>query len=125
MNLVIQSHVTQGLGAEKCSVVAHDWGGPIAWTFAALHPHMVALMIVIVMIIMMMKMIMIMMMKKVIMIRIISSQVENLIICNCPHPIAMKKNQRENWRQMLKSWYMIFFQVSMHFKMQHRTNTDK
>ena len=33
--------LTQGLGAEKCSVVAHDWGGPIAWTFAALHPDMV------------------------------------------------------------------------------------
>jgi len=68
--------LVKGLGAEKCSVVAHDWGGPIAWTFAALHPHMV----------------------------------ENLIICNCPHPISMKTNQRENWRQMLKSWYMVFFQ---------------
>ena len=39
-------------------------------------------------------------------------QVENLIICNCPHPIAMKTNQRENWRQMVKSWYMVFFQVN-------------
>ena len=31
----------QGLGVERCSVVAHDWGGPIAWTFAALYPEMV------------------------------------------------------------------------------------
>jgi len=68
--------LVQGLGVERCSVVAHDWGGPIAWTFAALYPEMV----------------------------------DNLIICNCPHPIAMKTNQRGNWRQMLKSWYMVFFQ---------------
>ena len=31
----------QGLGVERCSVVAHDWGGPIAWTFAALYPEIV------------------------------------------------------------------------------------
>ena len=31
----------QGLGVEQCTVVAHDWGGPIAWNFAALYPQMV------------------------------------------------------------------------------------
>ena len=52
----------------------------------------------------------IMKLKKMLIVRF---QVENLIICNCPHPIAMRRNQRENWRQMLKSWYMVFFQVSI------------
>ena len=73
---------------------------------------MVALMIVMVMMVMMAmtKISMIMMkLKKMLIVRF---QVENLIICNCPHPIAMKSNQRENWRQMLKSWYMVFFQVN-------------
>jgi pimeloyl-ACP methyl ester carboxylesterase len=27
------------LGAEQADVVAHDWGGGVAWTFAMLHPH--------------------------------------------------------------------------------------
>ena len=32
--------VVAGLGKEKFTLVAHDWGGVIAWTFAALHPDL-------------------------------------------------------------------------------------
>ena len=70
MNVVLRNIYQQGLGAEKCSVVAHDWGGPIAWTFAALHPQMVALMIM--RIILMVVMIMTMKKKKKMMMIIIS-----------------------------------------------------
>jgi len=31
----------QGLGVSHCTVVAHDWGGAIAWQFAAVYPEMV------------------------------------------------------------------------------------
>jgi len=27
------------LGYEKCTLVAHDWGGIVAWSYAALHPE--------------------------------------------------------------------------------------
>ena len=36
---------------------------------------------------------------------------ENLIICNLPHVLALEDAQKETWAQKLKSWYMIFFQV--------------
>ena len=29
------------LGHERCVLVAHDWGGAVAWGFAALHPQLV------------------------------------------------------------------------------------
>ncbi|MDY6937770.1 MAG: alpha/beta hydrolase [Cyanobacteriota bacterium] len=32
--------VIRGLGYERCILVAHDWGGAIAWTFAEAHPEM-------------------------------------------------------------------------------------
>ena len=31
----------EGLGETSAVVVAHDWGGGVAWPFAAFHPHMV------------------------------------------------------------------------------------
>lgn len=34
------------LGYEKCTVVAHDWGGMVAWSFASLHPDRVERLIV-------------------------------------------------------------------------------
>lgn len=31
----------KALGRDKCTVVAHDWGGVVAWALAAHHPEMV------------------------------------------------------------------------------------
>jgi len=38
---------------------------------------------------------------------------DNLIICNLPHVLALEDAQKETWSQRLKSWYMVFFQVPM------------
>lgn len=38
--------VIQGLGYDRCVLVAHDWGGAIAWCFAYAHPEMVERLIV-------------------------------------------------------------------------------
>ncbi|MGQ4647002.1 alpha/beta fold hydrolase [Lyngbya aestuarii] len=38
--------VIQGLGYDRCVLVAHDWGGLIAWSFANAHPAMVERLIV-------------------------------------------------------------------------------
>jgi pimeloyl-ACP methyl ester carboxylesterase len=38
--------VITGLGYERCILVAHDWGGAIAWSFADAHPEMVERLIV-------------------------------------------------------------------------------
>ncbi len=37
--------------------------------------------------------------------------VERLIVMNCPHPERMSHALRRNPRQMLRSWYMLFFQL--------------
>jgi epoxide hydrolase 4 len=37
--------------------------------------------------------------------------VERLCVMNCPHPAKFVANLRSNPRQMLRSWYMAFFQV--------------
>jgi pimeloyl-ACP methyl ester carboxylesterase len=37
-------------------------------------------------------------------------KVEKLIILNAPHPAAYRRELR-SWRQLLKSWYVFFFQV--------------
>lgn len=37
--------------------------------------------------------------------------VEKLIIINVPHPLVMKKTMNNNFRQMLSSWYIYFYQI--------------
>jgi pimeloyl-ACP methyl ester carboxylesterase len=64
-------------GEEKAIIVGHDWGGGIAWAFAADYPQ----------------------------------ATERLIVMNCPHPGAFQKQLRSNRRQLLRSWYMFWFQI--------------
>jgi len=66
-----------GLGRTSCHLVAHDWGGAIAFRFAMQH----------------------------------SDMLDSLIILNAPHPAAMFSLLRTNIRQILKSWYIYFFQL--------------
>jgi len=68
--------LVKGLGEEKFTLIAHDWGGVVAWTFAALYPEML----------------------------------DNLIVCNIPHLIALLNQRKKGWEQALKSWYIVFFQ---------------
>ncbi len=37
--------------------------------------------------------------------------VERLVVMNCPHPTRFREELRRNPRQMLRSWYMLFFQL--------------
>jgi len=37
--------------------------------------------------------------------------VDRLVIMNAPHPAAFRRAMQGNWRQRLRSWYMLFFQL--------------
>ncbi len=37
--------------------------------------------------------------------------VDRLVIMNAPHPAAFRRAMQSNWRQRLRSWYMLFFQL--------------
>jgi pimeloyl-ACP methyl ester carboxylesterase len=63
-------------GAERATIIGHDWGGFITWHLAMRHPQVV----------------------------------EKLIVLNAPHPAAFRR-ELHSWRQLLKSWYMLFFQA--------------
>lgn len=64
---------------KKIILVAHDWGGIIAWKIAALHPLLL----------------------------------QHLVILNIPHPAVMEQTLKKNFRQLLKSWYIGFFQLPL------------
>ena len=51
--------LVESLGVRRFTLVGHDWGGAICWTFASLYPDML----------------------------------DNLIICNCPHLIALRSGR--------------------------------
>jgi pimeloyl-ACP methyl ester carboxylesterase len=67
----------RALGRRTATVVGHDWGAVIAYTFAQEHGEMV----------------------------------ERLAILNVPHPLVMKHALLRRPAQMMKSWYMFFFQL--------------
>jgi len=64
-------------GARRVTLVAHDWGGVIAWYFAMrrLRP------------------------------------LERLVVMNLPHPACMQRVLASGWKQRLRSWYALFFQI--------------
>jgi pimeloyl-ACP methyl ester carboxylesterase len=64
------------LGEEQVHLVAHDWGGAIAWLLAMEHPN----------------------------------AIRSLTVCNLPHPALFQK-ALQTPRQLLKSWYIGFFQL--------------
>jgi pimeloyl-ACP methyl ester carboxylesterase len=63
-------------GARSTVLLAHDWGGIIAWYFA---------------------------MRRI-------RPLQRLVIMNAPHPAPMEQALR-HWRQRLRSWYALLFQV--------------
>jgi pimeloyl-ACP methyl ester carboxylesterase len=64
-------------GARETLLIAHDWGGVIAWYFALrrLRP------------------------------------LSRLAILNLPHPACMERALSHGFRQRLRSWYVLFFQL--------------
>jgi pimeloyl-ACP methyl ester carboxylesterase len=64
-------------GRERAQIVAHDWGGGVAWWMALRHP----------------------------------ARVEKLVVLNSPHPSVLRRHITRSFKQMKKSWYMLFFQL--------------
>jgi epoxide hydrolase 4 len=64
-------------GREKAHLIAHDWGGAIAWWTAMRNPE----------------------------------RILKLVVMNVPHPVAMQRHLLRSPPQILRSWYMIFFQL--------------
>jgi pimeloyl-ACP methyl ester carboxylesterase len=63
-------------GASETLLIAHDWGGALAWMLAMRQPKLI----------------------------------NRLVIMNVPHPACFARELRQP-RQLLKSWYMFFFQI--------------
>jgi pimeloyl-ACP methyl ester carboxylesterase len=64
-------------GARDLTLIGHDWGAALAWTFAANQVR----------------------------------PLTRLVIMNVPHPAVFAEHIRRSPRQMLRSWYMAFFQI--------------
>jgi pimeloyl-ACP methyl ester carboxylesterase len=69
--------ICDAAGRDQVCVAGHDWGGAVAWSFAARYP----------------------------------ARVRRLAVLNIPHPTAMWNYLRSEPVQMLRSWYMLFFQA--------------
>jgi len=63
-------------GATEILLIAHDWGGALAWLLAMKQPELIG----------------------------------RLVIMNVPHPACFARELRKP-RQLLRSWYMFFFQI--------------
>jgi pimeloyl-ACP methyl ester carboxylesterase len=63
-------------GAKETLLIAHDWGGALAWMLAMRKPELI----------------------------------NRLVIMNLPHPACFARELRRP-RQLLKSWYIFFFQI--------------
>jgi pimeloyl-ACP methyl ester carboxylesterase len=64
-------------GARETLLIAHDWGGVIAWVFAIRKIRPLA----------------------------------RLAVLNLPHPACFERALSRGWRQRLRSWYVLFFQI--------------
>lgn len=74
------ANLITNLGYQSAHIVGHDWGGVIAWLFAARYPEMT----------------------------------RNVTVCNVPHPVAALDGVRRLFMpQILKSWYIGFFQLPL------------
>jgi epoxide hydrolase 4 len=65
------------LGYKDAVVMAHDWGGMLAWSLTIVEPE----------------------------------RVNKLIMLNMPHPAVFTRNLLTNPAQLLRSWYVGFFQI--------------
>ena len=63
-------------GAKETLLIAHDWGGALAWILAMRQPELI----------------------------------NRLVIMNLPHPACFARELRRP-RQLLRSWYIFFFQI--------------
>jgi pimeloyl-ACP methyl ester carboxylesterase len=69
--------ILAALGREECVLMAHDWGGGIAWQVVIRYPQLI----------------------------------RRFIVLDCPHPAAFQDTIASDYTQILKSWYMVFFQL--------------
>src|SRR5271156_5573354 len=63
-------------GARETLLIAHDWGGALAWMLAMRQPELI----------------------------------NRLVVLNLPHPACFARELRHR-RQLMKSWYIFFFQI--------------
>lgn len=71
------AHLQDALGLATSHIVGHDWGGAIAWAFAAAFP----------------------------------ARTGKLIIMNAPQADAFQDTLRRHPQQIVKSWYILLFQL--------------